>query len=192
MLLVGEKNVNGNEYYAMRQDGLEVALISFRENADVVKRAVKERGYIAPVLLDENGDVTGRAYGVWGPPDRNPWLTLLVAAVIQRGHVPPGGGDPFGPGGPFSLPTPDANRELLSGAGFTEQPLAQPAGQAGSRRQALVPVSNAMTGATSALPAPSFRYWSRNGRRISLRKVSAVSLPNRMAPSALPSRISWP
>src|SRR5438094_6356690 len=28
------------------------------------------------------------AYGVWGPPDRNPWLTLLVGAVIQQGHAP--------------------------------------------------------------------------------------------------------
>ena len=45
-----------------------MARISFRENQDVVKRTVKERGYIAPVLLDESGDVTGRAYGVWGPP----------------------------------------------------------------------------------------------------------------------------
>ena len=58
------------------------------------------------------------AYGVWGPFDRNPWLTHLVGAMLQHGHGPPG--DPFGPGGPFSLPTPDANRELLSGAGFTE------------------------------------------------------------------------
>jgi hypothetical protein len=29
---------------------------------------VKERGYTAPVLLDASGDVTGRVYGVWGPP----------------------------------------------------------------------------------------------------------------------------
>jgi hypothetical protein len=43
-------------------------LISFRETADVVKRAVAERGYTAPVLLDASGDVTGRAYGVFGPP----------------------------------------------------------------------------------------------------------------------------
>ena len=54
-------------YGELKDKGLEVALITFRENADVVKRAVKERGYIAPVLLDENGEVTGRAYGVWGP-----------------------------------------------------------------------------------------------------------------------------
>jgi hypothetical protein len=45
-----------------------VALVSFRENADLVKRTVKERGYIAPVLLDGSGEVTGRVYGVWGPP----------------------------------------------------------------------------------------------------------------------------
>ena len=60
------------------------------------------------------------AYGVWGPPDRNPWLTLLVGAVIQQGHAPPGGADPFGPGGPFSLAAPEANRDLLTAAGFSD------------------------------------------------------------------------
>jgi hypothetical protein len=45
-----------------------VLLISFRESADLVKRTVRERGYVAPVLLDATGDVTGRVYGVWGPP----------------------------------------------------------------------------------------------------------------------------
>ena len=43
-------------------------LISFRESAALVKRTVAERGYVAPVLLDATGDVTGRVYGVWGPP----------------------------------------------------------------------------------------------------------------------------
>ena len=33
-----------------------------------MKRAVTERGYTAPVLLDATGDVTGRVYGVFGPP----------------------------------------------------------------------------------------------------------------------------
>jgi AhpC/TSA family len=51
-----------------RGQGLEVLLINFRESADHVRRVVKERGYVAPVLLDESGDVTGRVYGVWGPP----------------------------------------------------------------------------------------------------------------------------
>lgn len=43
-------------------------LVSFREDADLVRRTAKERGYVAPVLLDASGDVTGRLYGVWGPP----------------------------------------------------------------------------------------------------------------------------
>jgi hypothetical protein len=45
-----------------------VLLISFRESAELVKRTAAERGYVAPVLLDTSGDVTGRVYGVWGPP----------------------------------------------------------------------------------------------------------------------------
>jgi hypothetical protein len=45
-----------------------VLLISFRESADLVRRTVAERGYTAPVLLDASGDVTGKLYGVWGPP----------------------------------------------------------------------------------------------------------------------------
>ena len=48
--------------------GLEVLLINFRENPDVVRRTVRERGYVAPVPLDQSGDVTGKVYGVWAPP----------------------------------------------------------------------------------------------------------------------------
>jgi hypothetical protein len=55
-------------YRKFRGQGLEVLLIDFRESPDHVRRVVKERGYTAPVLLDVNGDVTGRVYGVWGPP----------------------------------------------------------------------------------------------------------------------------
>lgn len=58
------------------------------------------------------------AYAVFGPPDRNPWLMLLAAAILERGHAPEG--DPFGPAGPFSLATPDANRELFDGSGFSD------------------------------------------------------------------------
>lgn len=43
-------------------------LISFRESADLVRRTAAERGYTAPVLLDASGEVTGKLYGVWGPP----------------------------------------------------------------------------------------------------------------------------
>jgi peroxiredoxin len=55
-------------YGAYRDKGLEVLLVNFRESPATVKRAAQERGYTAPVLLDESGDVTGRLYGVWGPP----------------------------------------------------------------------------------------------------------------------------
>jgi hypothetical protein len=43
-------------------------LVTFRESAETVKKAAQERGYVAPVLLDSSGDVTGKLYGVWGPP----------------------------------------------------------------------------------------------------------------------------
>ena len=52
----------------LKGQGLDVVLITFRESPALVKRTVQERGYTAPVLLDESGDVTGRVYGVWGPP----------------------------------------------------------------------------------------------------------------------------
>jgi peroxiredoxin len=55
-------------YDELKTKGLAVVLVSFRESPATVKRAVQERGYTAPVLLDESGDVTGRVYGVWGPP----------------------------------------------------------------------------------------------------------------------------
>jgi hypothetical protein len=51
-----------------RSQGLEVLLINFRESADHVRRVVKDRGYTSPVLLDASGDITGRVYGVFGPP----------------------------------------------------------------------------------------------------------------------------
>jgi SAM-dependent methyltransferase len=63
------------------------------------------------------------AYAVWGPPDRNPWMTLLVGAALQNGHPPPG--DPFGPGGPFSLADPGQNRAMLEAAGFADIDVAE-------------------------------------------------------------------
>jgi len=51
-----------------RDRGLEVRLVSFREDPALVRKTVEERGYKPPVLLDVSGDVTGRVYGVWGPP----------------------------------------------------------------------------------------------------------------------------
>ena len=55
-------------YAELGSKGLEVLLVNFREDPAHVQRVVKERGYRAPVLIDRGGDVTGRVYGVWGPP----------------------------------------------------------------------------------------------------------------------------
>jgi hypothetical protein len=51
-----------------RKRGLEVRLVNFREDPALVREVVAERGYKPPVLIDRSGDVTGRVYGVWGPP----------------------------------------------------------------------------------------------------------------------------
>jgi hypothetical protein len=55
-------------YTDLRGKGLEVRLVSFREDAALVKRTAAERGYAAPVLIDRTGDVAGIGYGVFGPP----------------------------------------------------------------------------------------------------------------------------
>ena len=55
-------------YQELKGKGFEVVLISFREAPATVKQTVRDRKYITPVLLDESGDVTGKVYGVWGPP----------------------------------------------------------------------------------------------------------------------------
>jgi AhpC/TSA family protein len=70
-------------YREFRAQGLEVLLIDFRESADRVRRTVRERGYVAPVLLDESGDVTGRLYGVWGPPTI--YLVDRAGRLVGRG-----------------------------------------------------------------------------------------------------------
>lgn len=73
-------------YQALRPKGLEVRLIAFREDAARVRRTVRERGYVAPVLLDASGDVTGRLYGVWGPP--TVYLVDREGRLIARGVGP--------------------------------------------------------------------------------------------------------
>ena len=55
-------------YQELKGKGFEVVLISFREDPATVRQAVRDRKYTTPVLLDESGDVTGKMYGVWGPP----------------------------------------------------------------------------------------------------------------------------
>ena len=55
-------------YSEFKSQGLGVLLVDIRENPDLVKRTVRERGYVAPVLLDQSGDVAGKQWGVWGTP----------------------------------------------------------------------------------------------------------------------------
>jgi len=66
-------------YTELKGRGLEVLLVDFREDPDLVKRTVRERGYVAPVLLDQSGDVAGRQYGVWGTP--------TVYLIDRRGQL---------------------------------------------------------------------------------------------------------
>ena len=79
-------------YREFRERGFEVLLIDFRESPDLVRRVVKERGYTAPVLLDESGDVTGRLYGVWGPP--TVYLVDRAGRLVGRATGPRNWGSP--------------------------------------------------------------------------------------------------
>ncbi|HEX8086587.1 MAG TPA: class I SAM-dependent methyltransferase [Solirubrobacteraceae bacterium] len=57
------------------------------------------------------------ALAVWGPAERNPWLSLKTDAVMaELGAPPPAPGTP----GPFALADTARLRELLTRAGFTD------------------------------------------------------------------------
>ncbi|MFN2388667.1 MAG: class I SAM-dependent methyltransferase [Actinomycetota bacterium] len=66
-------------------------------------------------VLRSNGRLV---FSVWGAAQQNVWASCLGIAVMQSGLD--GGGDPFAPGGPFSLSDPSTLRALLSGAGFSD------------------------------------------------------------------------
>lgn len=53
---------------------------------------------------------------VWGGPAENPWVTVTGMTMVQLGHQP--GGDPFAPGGMFSLAEHDTLRKMLTESGF--------------------------------------------------------------------------
>jgi SAM-dependent methyltransferase len=63
------------------------------------------------------------SFAVWGPPERNPWVVLVGMTLMQLGHPVPG--DPFGPGGMFSLSPPNAARDLTMKAGFSDVRVAE-------------------------------------------------------------------
>ena len=58
------------------------------------------------------------AFSVWGSPEKNPWVTLTGMTMMQLGIQP--GGDPFGPGGMFSMADHDVIRKLVTDAGFSD------------------------------------------------------------------------
>ena len=80
-------------YTELKPRGLEVVLVSFRESPELVKRTARERGYVAPVLLDPSGEVTGKVYGVWGPP--TVYLVDRQGQLVGRGVGPQPWDEPF-------------------------------------------------------------------------------------------------
>ena len=55
------------------------------------------------------------ALAVWGAPERNPFFTAAVVALVERGHMKPP--EPGGPG-IFALASAGRTTALLEGAGF--------------------------------------------------------------------------
>ena len=62
---------------------MTVLLVDIREDRQKVARAVTERGYVAPVVLDQTGEVT-EAYGIHATP-----TAFLIArdGTIELGHL---------------------------------------------------------------------------------------------------------
>ena len=56
------------------------------------------------------------AFSVWGGPEQNPWVTVTGLTMMELGHTP--AGDPFGPGGMFSMADHHTIRSLVTAAGF--------------------------------------------------------------------------
>lgn len=104
-------------YSEFKGRGLEVLLISFRERPEQVRQAVRERGYVAPVLLDESGEVTGMKYGVFGPP--TVYVVDRQGRLLARGAGPRDWSSPaarkviedlLGPGGRATQPPATKSR----------------------------------------------------------------------------------
>lgn len=57
------------------------------------------------------------SFATWAGPDRNPFLSVMGAALMAHGHVPPP--DPGAPG-IFAISTPDRATELATAGGFDD------------------------------------------------------------------------
>ncbi len=64
---------------------MTVLLVDIREDRAKVARAVAERGYVAPVVLDQDGEVT-EAYGVHATP--TVFLVARDGTIVGRAIGP--------------------------------------------------------------------------------------------------------
>ena len=71
--------------------------------------ATRIRGFLKPGAK--------MAISSWGPPERVPFLSVPMGAVMKVLDVPP---PPPGTPGPLSRPTPEAIGGLLEGGGFSD------------------------------------------------------------------------
>jgi ubiquinone/menaquinone biosynthesis C-methylase UbiE len=60
-------------------------------------------------------------FSVWAAPDRNPWASVPVRVLVERGHVP--APEPGAPG-IFAMADPGRVQELFTAAGFAEPEMA--------------------------------------------------------------------
>jgi SAM-dependent methyltransferase len=112
----GDLGVDNVEYRVMDAERIEL-------DADSVDGVLCRFGYMLmadpAAALAETRRVLrpgGRlALAVWGPPDRNPFFSILGMILVQGGHIPPP--DPEAPG-IFSMASEERIRGLLEGAGF--------------------------------------------------------------------------
>jgi ubiquinone/menaquinone biosynthesis C-methylase UbiE len=58
------------------------------------------------------------ALSVWAGPEKNPWVTISGMTMRELGYETPG--DPFGPGGMFSMASPETVERMLRESGFME------------------------------------------------------------------------
>jgi SAM-dependent methyltransferase len=58
------------------------------------------------------------ALSVWAGPEKNPWVTITGMTMSELGYEMTG--DPFGPGGIFSMADPKMVERMLKESGFTD------------------------------------------------------------------------